>query len=202
MKRGTHTQAWYIINGITLYRIVAAPCLLILLFTGQLNMFKWLLALSFFTDLIDGFLARKFKVASVLGTRLDSIGDDLTVLVAVIGLFVLKADFIKEQKFMFIGLLVLFLIQVIYAFIRYGKMTGFHTWLAKTAALLQGIFLLLVFFTDQPFMPLFYAAAIITILQLIEEIILVHLLPQWQANVKGLYWVLKNNKQHNTDTGS
>ena len=81
-------------------------------------------------------------------------------------------------------------------------MTGFHTWLAKTAALLQGIFLLLVFFTDQPFMPLFYAAAIITILQLIEEIILVHLLPQWQANVKGLYWVLKNNKQHNTDTGS
>ena len=202
MKRGTHTQAWYIINGITLYRIVAAPCLLILLFTGQLNMFKWLLALSFFTDLIDGFLARKFKVASVLGTRLDSIGDDLTVLVAVIGLFVLKADFIKEQKFMFIGLLVLFLIQVIYAFIRYGKMTGFHTWLAKTAALLQGIFLLLVFFTDQPFMPLFYAAAIITMLQLIEEIILVHLLPQWQANVKGLYWVLKNNKQHNTDTGS
>ncbi|MBK9485388.1 MAG: CDP-alcohol phosphatidyltransferase family protein [Chitinophagaceae bacterium] len=202
MKRGTHTQAWYIINGITLYRIVAAPCLLILLFTGQLNMFKWLLALSFFTDLIDGFLARKFKVASVLGTRLDSIGDDLTVLVAVIGLFVLKADFIKEQKFMFIGLLVLFLIQVIYAFIRYRKMTGFHTWLAKTAALLQGIFLLLVFFTDQPFMPLFYAAAIITILQLIEEIILVHLLPQWQANVKGLYWVLKNNKQHNTDTGS
>ena len=165
-------------------------------------MFKWLLALSFFTDLIDGFLARKFKVASVLGTRLDSIGDDLTVLVAVIGLFVLKADFIKEQKFMFIGLLVLFLIQVIYAFIRYGKMTGFHTWLAKTAALLQGIFLLLVFFTDQPFMPLFYAAAIITMLQLIEEIILVHLLPQWQANVKGLYWVLKNNKQHNTDTGS
>ncbi|MBK8786090.1 MAG: CDP-alcohol phosphatidyltransferase family protein [Chitinophagaceae bacterium] len=202
MKRGTHTQAWYIINGITLYRIVAAPCLLILLFTGQLNMFKWLLALSFFTDLIDGFLARKFKVASVLGTRLDSIGDDLTVLVAVIGLFVLKADFIKEQKFMFIGLLVLFLIQVIYAFIRYRKMTGFHTWLAKTAALLQGIFLLLVFFTDQPFMPLFYAAAIITMLQLIEEIILVHLLPQWQANVKGIYWVLKNNKQHNTDTGS
>lgn len=202
MKTGTHTQAWYIINGITLYRIVAAPCLLILLFTGQLNMFKWLLALSFFTDLIDGFLARKFKVASVLGTRLDSIGDDLTVLVAVIGLFVLKADFIKEQKFMFIGLLILFLVQVVYAFIRYRKMTGFHTWLAKTAALLQGIFLLLVFFTDQPFMPLFYAAAIITMLQLIEEIILVHLLPQWQANVKGLYWVLKNNKQHNTDTGS
>lgn len=202
MKTAKHKRAWYIINGITLYRIIAAPCLLILLFTGQVGIFKWLLALSFFTDLIDGFLARKFKVASVLGTRLDSIGDDLTVLVAVIGLFVLKAGFIKEQKLIFIGLLVLFIVQVAYAFIRYRKMTGFHTLLAKTAALLQGVFLLLVFFTNQPFMPLFYAAAIITMLQLIEEIILVHLLPQWQANVKGLYWVLKNNKQHNTHQGS
>ena len=198
MKTGKHKRAWYIINGITVYRIMAAPFLLILLFNGQVVFFKWLLGLSFFTDLIDGFLARKFNVASVLGTRLDSIGDDLTVLVAMIGLFVLKADFIKAQKLIFIGLLVLFIVQVVYAFKRYGKMTGFHTLLAKTAALLQGVFLLLVFFTDKPFMPLFYAAAIITMLQLIEEIILVHLLPQWQTNVRGLYWVLKNNKQYNT----
>jgi hypothetical protein len=28
-------------------------------------------------------------------------------------------------------------------------------------------------------------------LELIEEIILVGMLPQWQANVKGIYWTLK-----------
>lgn len=187
-----HKQAWYVINGITLYRIVAAPFLLFLLFKGQYNIFRWLLAVSFFTDLIDGFLARKFKVTSVMGTRLDSIGDDLTVLVAMIGLFVMKPEFIKQEKTVFIILFVLFLFQVSYAFIRYKKMTGFHTYLAKTAALLQGVFLLLVFFTDEPNLNLFYAAAIITILQLTEEIIIVGLLPKWETNVKGLYWVLKN----------
>ncbi|MFZ1306482.1 MAG: CDP-alcohol phosphatidyltransferase family protein, partial [Ferruginibacter sp.] len=62
MKTAKHKRAWYIINGITVYRIIAAPFLLILLFTGKVDIFKWLLALSFFTDLIDGFLARKFKV--------------------------------------------------------------------------------------------------------------------------------------------
>ncbi|MFZ1452755.1 MAG: CDP-alcohol phosphatidyltransferase family protein [Ferruginibacter sp.] len=196
MKTAKHKRAWYIINGITVYRIIAAPFLLILLFTGKVDIFKWLLALSFFTDLIDGFLARKFKVTSVLGTRLDSIGDDLTVLVAMIGLFVLKTGFVIQHKLILILLLVLFMVQVGYAFIRYRKMTGFHTWLAKTAAFLQGIFLLLVFFTHEPSVLLFYVAAIITMLQLIEEIILVHLLPQWQMNVKGLYWVLKNNNQH------
>lgn len=195
MKETTHKQAWYVINGITLYRIVAAPILLLLVFSGDLEIFKWLLGISFFTDLIDGFLARRFKVASVLGTRLDSIGDDLTVLVGVIALFVTKMEFIKEQKFIFILLLLLFLAQTTYAFIRYGKITNFHTWLAKTAALLQGVFLLLAFFTDEPNLVLFYTAALITMLELIEEIILVRLLPNWETNVQGIYWVLKKKEK-------
>src|SRR5688572_7448036 len=84
---------------------MAAPFLLLLLFTGNYDIFKWLLALSFFTDLIDGFLARKYKVTSILGARLDSIGDDLTVLVGIIGLFVTQLPFIKEQVIFFIVLL-------------------------------------------------------------------------------------------------
>lgn len=194
MKKDIHKQAWYVINGITLYRIIAAPFLLALLFTKQYEIFKWLLGVSFFTDLIDGFLARKYKVTSILGTKLDSIGDDLTVLVAMIALFFLKFAFIKQHIIIFIMLLMLFLVQTTYAFIRYGKMTSFHTYLAKTAALLQGIFLLLVFFTDEPNLILFYTAAIVTMLELTEEIILVSLLPRWQANMKGIYWVFKNKK--------
>ena len=134
-------------------------------------------------------------MASVLGTRLDSIGDDLTVLVGVIALFVLKGAFIKEHIIVFIILLVLFLAQIVFAFTRYGKMTNFHTYLAKTAALLQGIFLIITFFTDQPNLILFYAAAIVTMLELIEEIILVGLLKHWKANVKGIYWVLKEKSE-------
>ena len=194
MKRNTHKQAWYVINGITLYRTIAAPFLLVLLFTKQYDIFKWLLAVSFFTDLVDGYLARKFKVTSILGTKLDSIGDDLTVLVGLVALFVLKFTFIKQHIIIFIILLVLFLLQTTYAFIRYKKMTNFHTYLAKIAAILQGIFLILVFFTEEPILILFYAATIITMLELAEEIILVNLLPQWQANVKGVYWVLKNKE--------
>ena len=194
IKTNTHKQAWYIINGITLYRIIAAPGLLVLLFTKQYDIFKWLLGVSFFTDLIDGYLARKFKVTSILGTKLDSIGDDLTVLVGLTALFVLKAEFIKQHIIIFIILLALFLVQTTYALIRYRKMTNFHTYLAKTAALFQGVFLILVFFTEEPSLILFYAATIVTMLELTEEIILVDLLPQWKTNVKGIFWVLKNNE--------
>jgi CDP-diacylglycerol--glycerol-3-phosphate 3-phosphatidyltransferase len=192
VKTDTHKQVWYVINGITLYRVIAAPFLLVLLFTKQHEIFKWLLGVSFFTDMIDGYLARKFKVTSILGTKLDSIGDDLTVLVGLIALFVLKLEFIKQHIIILIILLALFLVQTTYAFIRYRKMTNFHTYLAKTAALLQGVFLILVFFTEEPSLILFYAATIVTMLELTEEIIIVNSLPQWKANVKGIYWVLKN----------
>lgn len=193
-----HQLSYYVINGITLYRTVTAPLLLLLLFSGHYDLFKWLLGVSFFTDLIDGYLARKFNVTSIMGTKLDSIGDDLTVAVAVIGLFVIFPDFIRQEKWVFIILLVFFLLQTVSAFIRYGRMTNFHTWLAKTAALLQGVFLLLTFFMGKPILPLFYTAVTITLLELAEEIILVYVLPVWEANIKGLYWVLKRKKPAGT----
>lgn len=199
MSKENYRLTYFLINGITVYRIIAAPVLLVLLFNGQYNIFKWLLGVSFFTDLIDGFLARKFKVASVLGSKLDSIGDDLTVIVGMIGLLVIKPDFIKEQKGLLIILFGLFFIQSVYALIRYGKLTNFHTRLAKLAAFFQGVFLILSFFTKEPVVVLFYAAAVITFLELIEEIVLVGLLPVWETNVKGLYWVLKRKNTTHGD---
>lgn len=184
-------QSYYMVNGITLYRLIAAPVLLVLILTRQSDMFKWMLVISFFTDAIDGYLARKYKVVSVLGARLDSIADDVTVVAATVGLFVFKPAFIKEEYGWLILLLVLFVIQVTLALIRYGKPTSFHTYLAKMAAVCQGIFLILSFFVPAPLYLLFYIAVSMTALDLIEEIIMILLLPEWKADIKGIYWVLK-----------
>jgi cardiolipin synthase len=85
----------------------------------------------------------------------------------------------------------LYMLQIVLALIRYGKISSFHTYAAKIAAISQGIFLILFFFLPQPLFILFYLTAVITILDLAEEIILVIILPQWETNVKGLYWVIK-----------
>ena len=182
-----------VINLITLYRIVTFPLLILFVIIGELDVFKWLLLASFITDAIDGFLARAFNATSILGAKLDSIGDDLTILAAVIALFVVEFDFIREELPLILILFGLFLIQLVFSIIRYKKISSFHTYLAKTAAVVTAIFLLSIFFFEQIFYPLFYAAFIVTSLELIEEIIIVFVLPKWKANVKGLYWVLKEN---------
>ena len=73
-------------------------------------------------------------------------------------------------------------------------MTSFHTYGAKIATIFQGIFLLLFFFLTEPLSVLFYITVIITALDLIEEIILVLILPEWKTDVKGLYWVLQQER--------
>jgi phosphatidylglycerophosphate synthase len=186
-------KAVRVINLITLYRIVTFPLLILFVIIGELDVFKWLLLASFVTDAIDGFLARAFNATSILGAKLDSIGDDLTVLAAVIALFVVEFDFIREKLPLILILFGLFFIQFVFSIIRYRKISSFHTYLAKTAAVVTAIFLLFVFFFEEIFYPLFYASFIVTSLELIEEIILVSVLPKWKANVKGLYWVLKGN---------
>ena len=183
---------YFLVNGITWVRVIAFPFLILLIYLDRQDIFKWLLGICFFTDLIDGMLARKLQVASVFGTKLDSIGDDLTILAGVLGVWFFKQDFLVEQRWTIGIMLVLFVVQTIMAFIRYGRITSFHTFFAKLAALLQGCFLLLLFFTQKPFYPLFYFAALVTTLELIEEIILVVMLKEWRANVRGIFWVLRN----------
>lgn len=186
-----HDRSYYIINGITFYRMLAAPFLILLVIFHGLDIFKWLLLFSFFTDAIDGYLARRYKVTSVLGSRIDSIADDLTICAAIAGMIVLKPDFLRSEMPILILLGALFIVQTSLAFIRYGRMTSFHVYTAKVAAVLQAIFLLLLFFLPEPISILFYVTGIITAIDLVEETILVIMLPEWEANVKGLYWIIK-----------
>ncbi|GAA4795745.1 hypothetical protein GCM10023231_25200 [Olivibacter ginsenosidimutans] len=161
-----------------------------LIFIGQEDVFKWLLALSFLTDAVDGYFARKFGVVSVMGSRIDSIADDLTVLVALVGLWMWKREFFVGQYLWIFIVGGLFLIQLLLAWIRYGKPTSFHTYLAKTAAVFQGVFLILCFFQPYPLPILFYSTLLITALDILEEIIMVILLPKWQSDIKSLYHLL------------
>jgi CDP-diacylglycerol--glycerol-3-phosphate 3-phosphatidyltransferase len=88
----------------------------------------------------------------------------------------------------------LYITEMVISLIKFRKLSDFHTYIAKLAALLQGSYLILLFFTERPLTPLFYAAVFVTMLDLIEEIILALLLPTGQENVKGLYWILKGFK--------
>jgi len=181
-----------IADWFSFYRIAAAPFLLILLWFDERELFTWLLLVSYCTDMIDGFLARKLKITSPRGSQLDSLGDQLTFLLGLLGLFKFEYIFIKENYLIILIALIPYFIQLLIAYKKYGKATSFHTYMAKLSAFTQGVFILsaLFFYPNQ---LLFYFMIALGLLETLEEIILIFMHEKWKSDVKGIYWVLKKN---------
>ncbi len=150
--------------------------------------------MSYATDAVDGFIARKLKISSARGSQLDSYGDQLTLVAAIIGLIVFEPAFMKENYLLIIIAFIPYLIQMFLAFRKYGKATAFHTYLAKISAITQGVFILWILFFG-PIYWLFYAMIVIGILETIEEITLIYMYDNWVSGVKGIYWALRDKRR-------
>jgi CDP-diacylglycerol--glycerol-3-phosphate 3-phosphatidyltransferase len=183
-----------IADWFSFYRILAAPFLLFLLWLNVREIFSWILLISYSTDMIDGFLARKLKITSARGSQLDSFGDQITLIIGLIGLWIFENEFIKQNLVLIVIAFVPYIIQMVIAYSKYGKATAFHTYLAKLSALIQGVFILTSLFFI-PYYPLFYIMIAIGLIETLEEISLVFMYDKWVADVKGIYWAIRDKRR-------
>lgn len=183
-----------IADWFSFYRLAASPILLVLIWFLEREFFSWLLLISYSTDAIDGFLARKLKITSPRGSQLDSMGDQVTLAIGLIGLFVFENDFIKENIILIIIAFIPYLVQMIIAYFKYGKATAFHTYLAKLSAIMQSAFILWSLFFS-PDYTLFYIMIAIGLLETFEEITLIFMYDEWASDIKGIYWALRDKKR-------
>jgi CDP-diacylglycerol--glycerol-3-phosphate 3-phosphatidyltransferase len=183
-----------IADWFSFYRILAVPILLLFIWLGDRQTFAWMLFISYATDAIDGYIARKLKITSARGSQLDSYGDQMTLVVALLGLLVFETAFIKENYLLIIIAIIPYLLQMIIAFRKYGKATAFHTYLAKLSAIIQAVFILWLLFFG-PVYWLFYVMIAIGILETAEEITLIFMYDKWVAGVKGIYWAMRDKRR-------
>lgn len=80
MRKKLSDKFWTLPNAITLFRLIfGAPITLILYHNGY--EYAWAIFLFFvFTDLLDGWIARRFKLGSSWGMMLDPMADQFLVL--------------------------------------------------------------------------------------------------------------------------
>jgi CDP-diacylglycerol--glycerol-3-phosphate 3-phosphatidyltransferase len=183
-----------IADWFSFYRILAMPLLVVLLAFGVRELFALFLLISYLTDAIDGFLARKLNLTSARGSQLDSLGDQLTLIAGLSGLLVFETDFIRENLLIITVAFVPYLIQMGIAFKKYGKATAFHTYLAKASAVLQSVFIVWALWFG-PVYWLFYIMIIVGILETVEEIGLIFMYDAWVADVKGYFWALRDPRR-------
>ena len=184
-----------IADWFSFYRISAAPFLLLLIWFDAQLVFTWFLLISYLTDAIDGYLARKLKITSARGSQLDSFGDQITLIIGLIGLFYFEKEFIKTNITLILIAFIPYIFQMIIAFLKYGKATAFHTYLAKTSAVLQSAFILWSLFFN-PEYSLFYIMIVIGILETIEEVSLIFMYDNWVSDVKSIFWAFKDKRRN------
>jgi CDP-diacylglycerol--glycerol-3-phosphate 3-phosphatidyltransferase len=183
-----------IADWFSFYRIGVAPFLLIVLWFDCRLIFSFLLLTSYLTDAVDGYLARKLKICSPRGSQLDSFGDQITLIIGLLGLFYFENEFILTNIVLIGIAFIPYLIQMLLAYFKYGKATAFHTYLAKASAILQSIFILYALFFS-PEYTLFYIMIAIGLLETIEEIVLIFMYDKWVSDIKGVFWALRDKRR-------
>lgn len=186
-------EFWTIPNVITSYRLFMAPVILYFIISRQENLFAIFLVINLLTDAIDGYIARRFKMETEIGARLDAFADYFTYVLVFIGLFVFKMDDLRPyliSALIFISMLVL---TVIVSLIRFRKFHSYHTIIEKSGGYVQAIFFICLF-TIGLIAPLYYFMIGLGILGAIETIALDMLLPEMRSDTLGLYWVIKERK--------
>lgn len=176
-------------NLLSLFRVVATPVLILLIVLKAETAFAWLIAVAFFTDMLDGWIARRFNQKSRIGSVLDSTGDTLTVLTGIVGLGIFKTTFFTGYITLLWLVLGLHIAQLVLSLWRYHKPSAFHSYAAKVSAFAIGVFIIITFHFGF-YEWLLYATLFFLALDAIEESILVLLLPEWKTDVKGVWWVL------------
>ena len=195
MAAARRHPAWlrHVPNVLSGARALAVPVLLVLALQEQRVAFTWVLIPALLSDIFDGWIARAFALESKLGAALDSAADSLMLFVSVYGIWVFHPEVIREHAWL-CGIAVgLWALEDLLALARYGRLSSFHTYLSKVVANLLGLFIGWLFlFGFEPWM--LYLAAGTSIIASLEELALLKALPEWRADVRGLWWVLRERR--------
>jgi len=180
-------------NMISLYRLLAFPVILYMALTNRESTYVVLLCISLVSDVLDGGIARRFNLETKFGAALDNLADICTYAMAVLGLFVFKWTEIEAHAWILYLFFGLFILSYIVAFARFGKIPGLHLYSAVSAGYIQSIFFFILFVFGF-YAWMYYLALGWGVIAYIEKTLVLLRLDDIKGGVKGLYWLMKEQR--------
>jgi CDP-diacylglycerol--glycerol-3-phosphate 3-phosphatidyltransferase len=179
-------------NLLSLFRIAAAPFLLLAAWFEMAPLFFLLFGLMLLSDGLDGYIARKWHLTSKLGAKLDSIGDIVTYLSTPLAIWWLWPGIIKEEAIYIAAVIALYISPAFFSLAKFGELASYHTWIAKASAVLMSAgVVLLVGFKDP---TLFHIAVAFLVVEAAENIAITLLLPEPGYNIRSFWHALKSRR--------
>ena len=180
-------------NSVSFIRILMAPVLFYFAFTQKPVWFLAALMFSGFTDVLDGFLARRSDQITAMGSRLDSWGDFTIYSTMAICAWILWPDIVAAELISYVVIVISFTSPVIVGLLKFRTITSYHTWTVKVAVVVTFVGYILLFggWLDWPFR----VAAVFCAMAALEEIAITLLIHHEHVDVRTVWAALKYNKE-------
>lgn len=189
MTRSLWNSLMTVPNMISSFRFVAAPALLWLAWHDYYQTYIAVLCLSFLSDAVDGYIARKLKQESQLGTLLDTWADIVIYITLPISAWWLWPEIMRHEIPFVSAVVISYTLPGLIGMLKFGVLTTYHTWSVKAAVAFMGSTSVLMF-AGGPAWP-FRLATLICILAALENIAITVVLPDLRSNVRSLWHVLR-----------
>lgn len=179
-------------NLLSLFRIVAAPFLLLAGWFEMPTFFFILFGMMLLSDVLDGMIARMLNQTSELGARLDSYGDILTYLSTPVAAWWLWPDLLKGELYYIIAAIIIYILPAVFSLLKFGKLASYHTWITKISAVLMsaGVVVLLGF--ENNF--LFHVAIYFLVIEMVENIAITLILREQKSDIYSIWHVWKERR--------
>ncbi|MBM3497475.1 MAG: CDP-alcohol phosphatidyltransferase family protein [Armatimonadetes bacterium] len=129
-------------NAICVLRLAMIPFLWLLALTAPEArlLFTALLGFAFLTDQFDGYLCRRYGLATSFGAKLDRVADDLLLLNVVAWVYVLRPELFREYWRVLVPLLIGLVTSTGLQYLRFRRKIPFHLHSGKLSNWVNGFF--------------------------------------------------------------
>jgi CDP-diacylglycerol--glycerol-3-phosphate 3-phosphatidyltransferase len=176
-------------NLLSIFRIAAAPFLILAGWLGSPTFFFILFGMMLLSDALDGYVARKLHQTSKLGAKLDSLGDIATYLSVPFAVWWLWPEIIKQEAVYIVSAIIIYILPAFFSLAKFGELASYHTWITKVSAVLMSAGLILMLAADS--VLVFHIAVFFLLLEAIENIAITLLLKKPKNNIHSFWHALK-----------
>lgn len=186
-------------NLLCFFRMALTPVLLTFAWNGHTILFIAFFVGSLLSDMADGYLARKLDQVSDFGAKLDSWADLATWVSAAVCVWWLWPDLVRQETPFVIAMAASYTAPIIVGFLKYGRLTSYHTWGAKLSSVLVGgsaVFLLL----GGAAWP-YHISTVVLVVAAMEEITITAILAEPRSEVRSLWHAARCTRRSDDRTG-
>ena len=187
MKRIDYSQVPNLLSG---FRLLLAVVLWIPAMLDLPLLVGAGLIMAGLTDMLDGFLARRWGAATEYGSRLDSAADMVLVVCAAFWVILVEPSVFFDNKLLVLSWMLMGTASLVVGLVKFRRIPDLHLYMTKASSAAGYVFIIFMFVVGYS-AALFYIASALLIISTLESLLLQLLTHKPDEHVRSILYAYR-----------